>query len=60
MVVVGLGNGSIQQDDLDTMMAQLRDVPTVVILTSTVERDWQAPNNTMIRALPATYPNITC
>ena len=60
VVVVDLGNnGSIQQEDLDRMMAQLRDVPTVVMFTSTVERDWQAPNNTMIRALPATEPNVT-
>ena len=58
--VVHLGtNGPMSQETLDTMMQALREVPRVVVLTSKAYRDWTDSNNEKIRALPATYPNVT-
>ncbi len=58
--VVHLGtNGPMSQETLDTMMQALSEVPRVVILTSKAYRDWTDANNEKIRALPATYPNVT-
>jgi len=58
--VVHLGtNGPMSQETLDSMMQALSGVPRVVVLTSKAYRDWTDPNNEKIRALPATYPNVT-
>ena len=58
-VVVSLGtNGRIGPADLDRMMAELADVPRVVVLTTKADRGWVPPNNDMLRALPAMYPNV--
>jgi hypothetical protein len=58
-VVIHLGtNGPMSQETLDRMMSSLTEVRTVVILTSKARRDWTAPNNERIRALPARYPNV--
>ena len=58
--VVHLGtNGPMSQETLDTMMQALSEVPRVVVLTSKAYRDWTDANNEKIRALPATYPNVT-
>jgi peptidoglycan/LPS O-acetylase OafA/YrhL len=58
--VVHLGtNGPMSQETLDTMMQALSEVPRVVVLTSKAYRDWTDSNNEKIRALPATYPNVT-
>jgi len=59
-VVVHLGtNGSFPQSSLDEMMGMLADVPRVVFVTGKADRVWIAGNNEKIRALPATYPNVT-
>lgn len=59
-VVVHLGtNGSFSQASLDQMMAILAGVPIVVFVTGKADRVWIAGNNEKIRALPATYANVT-
>lgn len=59
-VVVHLGtNGSFPQSSLDQMMAILADVPIVVFVTGKADRVWIDGNNEKIRALPATYANVT-
>ncbi|MET0458308.1 MAG: acyltransferase family protein [Ilumatobacteraceae bacterium] len=59
-VVVSLGtNGPIGTADLDRMMAELAAVPQVVVVTTKADRGYVAPNNEKLRALPATYPNVT-
>ncbi len=59
-VVVSLGtNGPIGAGDLDRMMAELAGVPQVVVVTTKADRGYVPPNNEMLRALPATYPNVT-
>ena len=58
--VVHLGtNGPMSQETLDSMMQALSGAPRVVVLTSKAYRDWTDSNNEKIRALPATYPNVT-
>ncbi len=60
VVVVHLGtNGPFGQATLDSMMALLADVPTVIALTGKADRDWVSANNEKVRALPTTYPNVT-
>jgi hypothetical protein len=41
------------------MMTILADVPVVVVLTGKADRPWIAGNNALLRALPATRPNVT-
>jgi peptidoglycan/LPS O-acetylase OafA/YrhL len=58
-VVVHLGtNGTIEPDDMTAMMTALADVPTVLLLTVDVEREWTAGNNALIYDTAATYPNV--
>jgi peptidoglycan/LPS O-acetylase OafA/YrhL len=60
VVVVHLGtNGSFSQDTLNSMLATLADVPVVLLLTGKADRGWIAGNNDKLRAVPATYPNVT-
>lgn len=62
IVVVQIGtNGTVEQADLDRVMVALPAdlTPTVVFLTVTAPQNWIAGNNERIRALPATYPNVT-
>ncbi len=60
VVVVHLGtNGPFSQATLDSMMALLVDVPTVIALTGKADREWVGGNNDKVRALPAAYPNVT-
>ncbi|MCU1386762.1 MAG: putative acyltransferase, partial [Ilumatobacteraceae bacterium] len=61
MVIQTGTNGTVTSNDLQRMMAQLPPnlTPTVVFLTVRVPRGWQDANNALIRALPATYPNVT-
>ena len=59
-VVVGLGtNGPIGGGDLDRMMGELANVPQVIVMTTKADRGYVPPNNDKLRALPATYPNVT-
>ena len=41
------------------MMAELAGVPQVVVVTTKADRGYVPPNNDKLRALPATYPNVT-
>ena len=41
------------------MMAELAGVPQVVVVTTKADRGYVPPNNELLRALPATYPNVT-
>ena len=60
VVVIHLGtNGGFSQDTLDQMLATVADVPVVVLLTGRADRGWIADNNTRLRAVPATHPNVT-
>lgn len=59
VIVVSLGtNGPILENDMESAMLALRDVPTVVFLTVRADRDYTEPNNLLIRALPDMYPNV--
>jgi peptidoglycan/LPS O-acetylase OafA/YrhL len=58
-VVIQLGtNGTVTQQQYEDMLAQLRDVPLVVMMTVKAPKPWIAGNNALIRALPATHPNV--
>lgn len=60
VVVVHLGtNGGFGQDTFDQMLAILADVPVVLLLTGKADRGWIAGNNAIIRAAPATHPNVS-
>lgn len=60
VAVVHLGtNGPVSQETFDLLMDATSNVPKVIILTLTANRDWTAGNNEKIRALPATHPNVT-
>jgi peptidoglycan/LPS O-acetylase OafA/YrhL len=59
IVVIQVGtNGAVTTEQYDAIMAELVGVPTVVFLTVKAPRDWIAPNNAEIRALPGRYPNV--
>jgi hypothetical protein len=58
-VVVSLGtNGLIDPLDLQQMMGALSTVQRVIVVTAKADRPWVAPSNELLRALPATYPNV--
>jgi hypothetical protein len=41
------------------MLAILADVPVVILLTGKADRGWVTGNNEKLRAVPATYPNVS-
>ncbi|MGZ6993142.1 MAG: acyltransferase family protein, partial [Ilumatobacteraceae bacterium] len=58
-VVIQLGtNGTVTQQQYEDMLAQLTDVPLVVMMTVKAPKPWIDGNNALIRALPATHPNV--
>jgi hypothetical protein len=58
VVVVGLGtNGPITATDFDTMMSILSGASRVVFVNLYVDRTWQDPNNAVLAAGVAKYPN---
>jgi hypothetical protein len=58
-VVIQLGtNGTVTQQQYEDMLAQLTDVPLVVMMTVKAPKPWIEGNNALIRALPATHPNV--
>ncbi len=63
VVVIQIGtNGTVSDDTFAAIMASLppESTPTVVFLTVRAPGvSWIDDNNTKIRALPATYPNVT-
>jgi len=60
-VVIHLGtNSGTAADTMDAIFSVLSDVDRVVVLTNAVpNRDWEEANNTLIRALPDRFPNVT-
>ena len=57
-VIVQLGNnGPFYDGQFDSVMAALRDVPTVIWINVRVPRDWEAHNNRIIASGVARYPN---
>ncbi len=57
-VVIHTGNnGIISPDDLSNALRGLSDRSRVVVLTDRVPRDWQGPNNDMIRRVVGQYHN---
>jgi peptidoglycan/LPS O-acetylase OafA/YrhL len=59
VAIVHLGtNGPVSQSTLDEVFTWLRPVPLVVVLTVRVTKDWQNPNNELIRDLPRQWPNV--
>ncbi|MFM2115082.1 MAG: hypothetical protein RI908_823 [Actinomycetota bacterium] len=60
-VVIHLGtNSGTTADTMDAIFAALADVDRVVVLTNAVpNHKWEEGNNTLIRALPDKFPNVT-
>ena len=60
VAVVHLGtNGPVSQETFDFLMEATSEIPKVIVLTLTANRDWTAANNAKIRALTDTHPNVT-
>jgi hypothetical protein len=58
-VVVQLGtNGTVTREQYDAVLAEVSDVPLVVVMTVKAPRPWIAGNNEIIRSLPQTHPNV--
>jgi hypothetical protein len=58
VVIIGLGtNGPISTTDFNTMMSLLSGASRVVFVNIHVDRTWQDPNNTVLAAGVARYPN---
>ena len=58
-MIVALGtNGPITDADFDNMMAILSGASRVVFVNIHVDQPWQDPNNAVIAAGVARYPNV--
>jgi hypothetical protein len=58
VVVVHMGtNGLITPEEFDSLMDALRAVPRVVVLNLRVPRRWEAPDNEVLAAGVARWPN---
>jgi hypothetical protein len=58
-LIIHLGtNGPIGQSNMDRMMAEVSTVPTVLLVTNDVDRDYTAGNNELIYAAAAANPNV--
>lgn len=60
-VVIHLGtNSGTTAETMDAIFTALADVERVVVLTNAVpDHKWEEGNNTLIRALPDKFPNVT-
>ena len=60
-VVIHLGtNSGTTADTMDAIFTALAEVDRVVVLTNAVpNHKWEEGNNTLIRALPDKFPNVT-
>ena len=60
-VVIHLGtNSGTTAETMDAIFTALADVDRVVVLTNAVpNHKWEEGNNTLIRALPDKFPNVT-
>ena len=58
-VVIHLGtNGPMSAETLDRLMRASASARVVAVLTVSADRTWTNGNNELIRALPATHPNV--
>ena len=58
-IVIQLGtNGSVTQAQYDAVLAEVADIPRVVMMTVKAPKPWIDANNEIIRSLPATHPNV--
>jgi peptidoglycan/LPS O-acetylase OafA/YrhL len=58
-VVIQLGtNGTVTQAQYEAVLAEVADVPRVVVMTVKAPKPWIDGNNEIIRSLPATHPNV--
>ena len=58
-VVIQLGtNGTVTPEQYEAVLAEVADVPRVVVMTVKAPKPWIEGNNEIIRALPATHPNV--
>ncbi|MGH9047322.1 MAG: hypothetical protein ACRDVW_08410 [Acidimicrobiales bacterium] len=58
-VIVALGtNGPVTESDFDAMMGVLEGATKVVFVNVHVDRPWQDPNNAILAAGAARYPNV--
>ncbi len=58
-VVIQLGtNGTVTPEQYEAVLAEVADVPRVVVMTVKAPKPWIDGNNEIIRALPATHPNV--
>jgi peptidoglycan/LPS O-acetylase OafA/YrhL len=58
-VVIQLGtNGTVTPAQYEAVLAEVADVPRVVMMTVKAPKPWIAGNNEIIRSLPATHPNV--
>ena len=60
-VIIHLGtNSATKAETMDAIFGALSGVKKVIVLTNAVPgHDWEEGNNTLIRALPDKYPNVT-
>ena len=58
-VVLQLGtNGTVSRREYDAVLAEVSDLPRVVVMTVKADRPWIQANNEIIRSLPLTHPNV--
>ena len=58
-IVIQLGtNGTVTQAQYDAVLAEVADIPRVVMMTVKAPKPWIDGNNEIIRSLPATHPNV--
>jgi hypothetical protein len=58
-VVIQLGtNGTVTRQEYESILAEVSDLPRVVVLTVRAPKSWIAANNEIIRSLPLTHPNV--
>ena len=58
-VVIHAGtNGVMPEDMLREMLDTVADIPTVVLVNTSMPRSWRAPNNKVIAKVAPDYPNV--
>jgi hypothetical protein len=58
-VVIQLGtNGTVTREQYEAVLAEVADVPRVVVMTVKAPKPWIAGNNEIIRSLPDSHPNV--
>ena len=58
-IVIQLGtNGTVTQAQYEAVLAEVADVPRVVMMTVKAPKPWIDGNNEIIRSLPSAHPNV--